>query len=95
MRFPTLGARLKEDSRSGPSSTAEEIDLRRRATIKHQTHELPDPYIGWIGECIAVQAAYEEWSNAGSAHAPLAFATYRAALDREERASWCLRTLAL
>lgn len=69
--------------------------MRRRATIKHRTHELPGPYVDWIEECLAVQKAYEEWSNADSAGAPLAFAGYRAALDREERASWCLQVLAL
>jgi hypothetical protein len=73
-----------------------EIDLRRRATTsKDPTHELQGPYVDWIEECLAVQRAYEEWSNADAAGAPLAFAGYRAALDREERASLYLKVLAL
>ena len=35
----------------------------------------------------AVRAAYRVWSAAGAFGEPLAFETYRSALDREERAA--------
>ena len=44
-------------------------------------------YVDWREECIALRRAYERWSSVRVAERKLAFAAYRAALDREDRAS--------
>ena len=44
-------------------------------------------YTQWRSERDAVSAAYRVWSAAGAFGEPLAFETYRSALDREERAT--------
>ena len=46
-----------------------------------------DMYVDWREECIALRKAYERWSSVRLAERKLAFAAYRAALDREDRAS--------
>jgi hypothetical protein len=46
-----------------------------------------DVYVDWREECIALRNAYERWSSVRLAERKLAFAAYRAALDREDRAS--------
>jgi hypothetical protein len=48
---------------------------------------LIDLYVDWREECVGVQAAYETWRDAMKDERAVAFAAYRAALDREERAS--------
>jgi hypothetical protein len=49
--------------------------------------ELIEVYVDWREECIGLRAAYERWSNGAAEQRDLAFAGYRAALDREEQAS--------
>ena len=49
-------------------------------------HEFLESYVSWREEAATVQTAYDQW-QAGEA---LAFATYRAALDREEQAAKAL-----
>src|SRR5437762_4945883 len=44
-------------------------------------------YIEWRLACIAVWAAYREWTRAMRADAVLAHAAYEAALDREDAAA--------
>jgi hypothetical protein len=44
-------------------------------------------YSNWRGECAAVRSAYHAWSRAMPGDASLAFAWYRTAVDREERAA--------
>jgi hypothetical protein len=56
---------------------------RRRELIDH----LMDAYIDWREECITLGDAYERWLNVSVAERSLAFAVYRAALDREQQAS--------
>ena len=48
---------------------------------------LMDVYVDWREECIALRNAYQRWSSVRIAERELAFAAYRAALDREDRAS--------
>ncbi len=48
---------------------------------------LIDLYVDWREECASVRVAYEWWSDAEKGERAAAFAVYRAALDREERAS--------
>lgn len=50
-------------------------------------HALTDAYVAWREACAAARDAYEAWTCARAGDAPLAFAAYRAALDREERAA--------
>ena len=44
-------------------------------------------YVSWREEATTVRAAYELWLEAAEPDQPLAFAAYRAALDREEKAA--------
>jgi hypothetical protein len=56
---------------------------RRRADID----EVVAAYSAWRRECAAVRAAYRRWARAAAGEAWFAFAAYRTALDREERAA--------
>jgi hypothetical protein len=49
---------------------------------------LMDMYVEWREECVALWDAYARWSTATARDRELAFAAYRAALDREEWASY-------
>jgi len=44
-------------------------------------------YMAWKAECAGVRAAYKNWTRAAMSDTCLAFAAYRVALDREERAA--------
>jgi hypothetical protein len=44
-------------------------------------------YVSWREECHTVWQAYAWWADAGGRHRKLAYATYLAALDREEQAA--------
>jgi hypothetical protein len=72
--------------------------LPHQGTIEHRINVMTDAYVEayaeWVDESIGVQEAYESWSSAASGDARLAFAAYRAALDREEHASKCFAALA-
>jgi hypothetical protein len=46
-----------------------------------------DSYLSWREEAEAVRSAYDLWHEAQEADDALAFAAYRAALDREEHAA--------
>jgi hypothetical protein len=46
-----------------------------------------DTYVGWREECAAVDKAYRDWLGARREDRASAFATYTAALDREEYAA--------
>jgi hypothetical protein len=46
-----------------------------------------DAYVDWREACARVREAYVQWERAPSADAPVAFSSYRAALDREECAA--------
>lgn len=50
-------------------------------------HALIDAYVAWREASAAARDAYEGWTWALSGDGLLAFAAYRAALDREERAA--------
>ena len=56
---------------------------RRRAAID----DVVGAYWAWRGECAAVRSAYGRWARAATGDASFAFAAYRMALDREERAA--------
>ena len=44
-------------------------------------------WVRWGEACEDVRGAYERWGNCESSQSGLAFASYRAALDREEHAA--------
>ena len=46
-----------------------------------------DGYVSWREASVAATTAYEKWARAGGGERAPAFDTYRAALDREERAA--------
>lgn len=46
-----------------------------------------DAYVAWREECTSLRNAYEWWTVASTPDARSAFAAYRAAVDREERAA--------
>jgi hypothetical protein len=48
---------------------------------------LMEAYVDWREECLALHNAYERWSSVPLDERNVAFAAYRAALDREEQAS--------
>jgi hypothetical protein len=54
---------------------------------KHLVDDAVDAYVDWREECLGVRDAYDRWTHAPKVDAASAFAAYRAALDREERAS--------
>lgn len=54
---------------------------------KQLLDEAIDAYVDWREQSADVWAAYERWAGAPRIDAAGAFSAYRAALDREERAS--------
>jgi hypothetical protein len=56
--------------------------------------ELVEGYFSWQDESTAVESAYERWRAMPRADRALAFAAYRAALDREEHAARVFRASA-
>jgi hypothetical protein len=46
-----------------------------------------DAYVEWRGDCALLHDAYDSWAHGGTDHAPVAFAAYERALDREERSA--------
>ena len=56
---------------------------RRRARID----AVVSAYANWRRECAAVRLAYRRWARGAGSDSCSAFAAYRLALDREERAA--------
>lgn len=46
-----------------------------------------ETYVEWCEECSGLEKAYERWTASGRAERRLAYAAYRAALEREEKAA--------
>jgi hypothetical protein len=49
--------------------------------------DLMEAYVAWREECAALVQAYAWWGSGEVADREMAFAAYRAALDREQQAS--------
>jgi len=49
--------------------------------------EFFDSWVGWREACEDVRSAYDRWETCNAAQRGLAFANYRAALDREDYAA--------
>jgi hypothetical protein len=79
MTLAAVSMSVREESRrreeSEHMSTNEHADLIDR---------LMDMYVEWREECVALWDAHERWKRATAGDRQLAFAAYRAALDREE-----------
>ena len=60
-----------------------EISWHRRSLVD----ELVEAYVDWREECSAVWVAYSDWSDAPASDAADRYATYSAALNREQHAS--------
>jgi hypothetical protein len=59
----------------------------RRVGSPWLVHEFVASYVAWRAESTAVKEAYEHWTSKEADDLFLAFAAYRAALDREELAA--------
>jgi hypothetical protein len=55
---------------------------------QHELDALVERYVVWREESRTVRLAYERWCGAERPTRSLAYAAYRAALEREERAAW-------
>ncbi len=76
------------DEASPPSSLAGRHPAGPNTKVRPELIDvMMDVYVDWREECIALRNAYERWSSVGVAERGLAFAAYRAALDREDWAS--------
>ena len=51
-------------------------------------------YVEWREKCQTLDSAYRQWARSNRSERDLAFATYRAALDREEQAAAVFRMVA-
>jgi hypothetical protein len=51
------------------------------------TDTMIDSYVEWREECKTVETGYERWAQSERRDRGLAYAAYRAALDREEKAA--------
>jgi hypothetical protein len=51
--------------------------------------ELLDAYLDWRQQSADVESAYRRWNSAPKTDSALAYAAYKGALDREQRASEC------
>jgi hypothetical protein len=49
--------------------------------------DLMEAYVEWREECAGLVHAYERWASVPATDRDLAFAAYKAALDREQQAS--------
>jgi hypothetical protein len=68
-------------------STGHPVQQRQRAVAAFHA------YLVWMDERDAVRDTYERWASGCPGGGPLAFGAYRAALDREEHASYVYETI--
>jgi hypothetical protein len=73
------------DCRANPNQM-QELAMKEQVE-KQLVDEAIEAYVDWREECAEVWNTYERWAGAPVADASGAFSAYRAALDREERAS--------
>jgi hypothetical protein len=55
--------------------------------LSRLTDDFLESYARWRETCVDVRLAYQRWANSTLPQRGLAFAAYRAALDREELAA--------
>ena len=61
--------------------------MHARDELARPVDAMIDAYVAWREESLGVWSAYRAWSAATEADVELAFANYRAALDREGQAA--------
>ena len=61
---------------------------------EHRGDVFVERYVEWREACDALDSAYREWVASRRSARSIAFATYRAALDREEKAAFEYRLVA-
>jgi hypothetical protein len=66
---------------------AEPDEQIRPELVEELIDELIEMYVDWREECIRLRYAYGRWLSVPAEERDLAFAGYRAALDREEQVS--------
>ena len=59
----------------------------RRKTFRSLVDEFTESWVFWREACEDVRSAYERWGQCKPGQRGLAFASYRAALDREDQAA--------
>jgi hypothetical protein len=95
--YPSKGA--TQMSYSALNAATAQLEARHaspfaRAGLHRLIDEMIDGYVSWREECAAVHRSYENWDRAERQDRDLAYAAYRAALDREEHAAATYRSLA-
>ena len=81
-------------------SSVSELTARRAGSRAGFTQRDPridalmDSYVEWREECETVETGYEQWTQSERCDRRLAYAAYRAALDREEKAAAVYRLAA-
>lgn len=72
--------------RTSPQDTAL-LDPAGDEIYPWRTDEFLETYVCWREECELLALAYDAWKSANITDLALAFAAYRAALDREHQAA--------
>jgi hypothetical protein len=71
-----------------PISTRKRAEAEFADDLSHSLVDMVfDCWVFWRGACEDVRSAYEQWGNCDAPERGLAFASYRAALDREDHAA--------
>jgi hypothetical protein len=83
--FASLGVRRTSAQRRAPAEP--EDAARVAARVESLADEFLDSWVRWREACGDVRSAYDRWRRCQEAQRPLAFASYSAALDREEHAA--------
>jgi hypothetical protein len=63
------------------------MDQRSAPVDELLVDEFVESYVSWREACEDVQSAYRRWAECQPQQRGLSFATYQAALDREEQAA--------
>jgi hypothetical protein len=74
------------DPDSANDATSAQVEPGNRLSV-WPTDEVFETYVRWRETCEQVRIAYARWGSSERRESSLAFAAYRAALDREECAA--------
>jgi hypothetical protein len=86
--------RRRRDPSTRNHDITEILQLPSRKKMHYHRFDTSDAFATWRAESHAVQEAYERWQQAAAPDAAIAYAAYRAALDREEMASQHFQSVA-
>lgn len=86
---------MRKPPASMPGAPAARVASRARFAWRDpRVDALIDSYVEWREESETVETAYERWTESERSGRGLAYAAYRAALDREEKAAAMYRLAA-